>query len=97
MLEELLKTNQSQIAAIMMEPIRSALPDLGYLEGVKALAQKYDVILIFDEVSCGWRLSIGGVQKYLNVVPDMTVVAKAMSNGYPNGSSCRFTNCDGAC
>ena len=86
MLEELLKTNQSQIAAIMMEPIRSALPDLGYLEGVKALAQKYDVILIFDEVSCGWRLSIGGVQKYLNVVPDMTVVAKAMSNGYPMGA-----------
>ena len=86
MLEDLLKNNQNQVAAIMMEPIRSALPDPGYLEGVKALAQKHDVILIFDEVSCGWRLSIGGVQKYLNVVPDMTVVAKAMSNGYPMGA-----------
>ena len=86
MLESLLETNQGKIAAIMMEPIRSTMPDPGYLEGVKALAQKYGVILIFDEVSCGWRLSIGGVQKYLNVVPDMTVVAKAMSNGYPMGA-----------
>ena len=86
MLEDLLKNNENQVAAIMMEPIRSALPDPGYLEGVKALAQEHDVILIFDEVSCGWRLSIGGVQKYLNVVPDMTVVAKAMSNGYPMGA-----------
>ena len=86
MLEDLLKTNRNQIAAIMMEPIRSTLPEPGYLEGVKALAQEHGVILIFDEVSCGWRLSVGGVQKYLNVVPDMTVVAKAMSNGYPMGA-----------
>jgi glutamate-1-semialdehyde aminotransferase len=42
--------------------------------------------LIFDEVSCGWRLAIGGVQDYVGVTPDMTVVAKAMSNGYPMGA-----------
>ena len=85
-LEDLLKAHQGQVAAIMIEPARSELPPPGYLEGVKALAKAYDAILIFDEVSCGWRLSIGGVQEYAGVSPDMTVLAKAMSNGYPMGA-----------
>ena len=85
-LEELLAANRGQVAAIMMEPVRSELPPPGYLEGVKELAGKYDAILIFDEVSCGWRLAIGGAQAHLGIVPDMTVVAKAMSNGYPMGA-----------
>jgi glutamate-1-semialdehyde aminotransferase len=86
MLEALLKAHQGQVAAIMMEPARSELPPPGYLDGVKTLAKAHNVILIFDEVSCGWRLSIGGVQEYVGVTPDMTVLAKAMSNGYPMGA-----------
>jgi glutamate-1-semialdehyde 2,1-aminomutase len=85
-LEKLLRESQGEVAAIMMEPLRSELPPPGYLNSVQTLARKHDVILIFDEVSCGWRLSIGGVQKHLGVTPDMTVVAKAMSNGYPMGA-----------
>ena len=85
-LAQLLDRHQGEVAAIMMEPLRSELPPPGYLEGVKALARAHDVILIFDEVSCGWRLSVGGVQAALNVIPDMTVLAKAMSNGYPMGA-----------
>jgi glutamate-1-semialdehyde 2,1-aminomutase len=84
-LEALLQEHAGDVAAIMMEPARSELPPPGYLEGVQALARAYDVILIFDEVSCGWRLRIGGVQHAVGVTPDMTVVAKAMSNGYPMG------------
>ncbi|MEZ4860738.1 MAG: aminotransferase class III-fold pyridoxal phosphate-dependent enzyme [Caldilineaceae bacterium] len=86
MLEALLDEHHGEVAAIMMEPARSELPPAGYLEGVKALAANHDVILIFDEVSCGWRLAIGGVQQVVGVTPDMTVVAKAMSNGYPMGA-----------
>jgi len=86
MLADLLRTHDGEIAAIMMEPARTELPPPGYLEGVQALAREHDVILIFDEVSCGWRLSIGGVQETVGVTPDMTVVAKAMSNGYPMGA-----------
>ncbi len=86
MLDDLLKAHQGEVAAIMMEPARSEWPAEGYLEGVQALAKAHDVILIFDEVSCGWRLSIGGVQKAVGLTPDMTVVAKAMSNGYPMGA-----------
>ncbi|MEZ4731361.1 MAG: aminotransferase class III-fold pyridoxal phosphate-dependent enzyme [Caldilineaceae bacterium] len=86
MLEALLKEHGGAVAAIMMEPARSELPAPGYLEGVKALAQQHGVILIFDEVSCGWRQAIGGIQSIIGVTPDMTVVAKAMSNGYAMGA-----------
>jgi len=85
-LETLLDEHAGQVAAIMMEPLRSQLPPPGYLEGVKSLAKANDVILIFDEVSCGWRLRIGGAQELTGVTPDMTVLAKAMSNGYPMGA-----------
>ncbi|MFL2764324.1 MAG: aspartate aminotransferase family protein [Dehalococcoidia bacterium] len=84
-LEQLLNENKGEVAAIMMEPLRSDLPEQGYLEGVQKLAKANDVILIFDEVSCGWRTRIGGIQEFLNVTPDMSVFAKAMSNGYPMG------------
>lgn len=86
LLEDLLKEHEGKVAAVMMEPLRSELPPEGYLEGVKALAHQYDALLVFDEVSCGWRLRIGGVQEYTGVIPDMTVLAKAMSNGYPMGA-----------
>ena len=86
MLEKLLEENRGEVAAIMMEPVRSSLPAEGYLQGVKDLAHAHDVILIFDEVSCGWRISRGGAQELLGITPDMTVLAKAISNGYPMGA-----------
>lgn len=86
MLETLLDEHQGEVAAIMMEPARSTLPPTGYLEGVQALAHANNVLLIFDEVSCGWRQAICGIQSIVGVTPDMTVVAKAMSNGYPMGA-----------
>ena len=85
-LAELLEQHGGEVAAIMMEPARSTLPPADYLAGVQALARAHNVILIFDEVSCGWRQAIGGIQSIVGVTPDMTVVAKAMSNGYPMGA-----------
>ena len=86
MLEQLLNEHAGKVAAIMMEPARSELPPDGYLEAVQEMARKHDVVLIFDEVSSGWRYRIGGIQEAVGVTPDMTVVAKAMSNGYPMGA-----------
>ena len=85
-LERRLVENRGEVAAIIMEPMRTDPPADGYLEAVKELARAHDVVLIFDEVSCGWRISLGGAQEYLGVTPDMTVVAKAMSNGYAMGA-----------
>ncbi len=86
LLSNLMSEHEGDVAAIMMEPARSELPEPGYLEAVQELARSYGALLIFDEVSCGWRLAIGGVQVVVGVTPDMTVVAKAMSNGYPMGA-----------
>ena len=86
MLGRLLTEYQGEVAAVMMEPARSEWPEQGYLEGVKELAHRHGALLIFDEVSCGWRESLGGMQKYLGVTPDITVIAKGMSNGYPMGA-----------
>ena len=85
-LRDLLAEHNGEVAAIMLEPMRSELPPPGYLEGVKALARAHGAVLIFDEVSCGFRPHTGGVQAYLGVTPDVTVLAKAMSNGYPMGA-----------
>ena len=84
-LEFILDDHKGEVAAIIMEPMRTNEPPEGWLEGVKALAKKRDVVLIFDEVTCGWRIKVGGAQEYTGVIPDMTVHAKGMSNGYPMG------------
>ncbi len=83
LLEDLLKTHAGQVACIIMEPMRSELPPPGFLEGVRHLASQHGVVLIFDEVSSGFRIALGGVQEYTGVVPDLSVFAKAISNGYP--------------
>ena len=86
MLEDLLKQHEGEIACIIMEPMRTELPPAGYLEGVRELATRHDVVLIFDEVSSGFRIALGGVQEFTGVVPDISVFAKAISNGYPMGA-----------
>lgn len=85
-LARLLEEHAGQVAAVMMEPARSELPAPGYLEEVKRLTHAHGALLIFDEVSCGWRPALGGIQEVTGVIPDITVVAKAISNGYPMGA-----------
>lgn len=87
-LEDLLKKNENDMAAIIITPVGHPLaaevqmPKPGYLEGVRALADKYGCVLIFDEIRSGFRCSIGGAQKYFGVTPDLSTFGKAMANGY---------------
>ncbi|MEZ6054273.1 MAG: aminotransferase class III-fold pyridoxal phosphate-dependent enzyme [Planctomycetaceae bacterium] len=85
-LADLLNQHKGQVAAIIMEPLRSNWPPEGYLADVRKLASDAGVVLIFDEVSTGFRFSPGGVQSVLGVEPDMAVFAKSISNGYPMGA-----------
>lgn len=82
-LGQLLETHRGRVAAVIMEPLRSAWPPAGYLAGVKELCRQHGAVFIFDEVTSGFRLGAGGVQGKLGVVPDMAVFAKSISNGYP--------------
>lgn len=73
----------SELAAIVMEPIRDQDPAPGFLEGVRETAADIGAALIIDEVSAGFRLITGGAHLLFNLKPDMAVFAKAISNGYP--------------
>jgi glutamate-1-semialdehyde 2,1-aminomutase len=81
-----LDDHRGEIAAVIMEPFRSELPPDGYLAGVAKLAAEHDVVLIFDEVSTGFRPHASGAQGLVGVTPDMAVFAKSISNGYPMGA-----------
>ena len=82
-LGQLLDANRGQVAAVMMEPLRSELPPQSYLAGVRKLCDERGIVLIFDEVSCGFRTRLGGIQELVSVTPDLAVFAKSISNGYP--------------
>jgi glutamate-1-semialdehyde 2,1-aminomutase len=75
--------NKNNLAAVIMEPTRSYMPDKGYLKKIRDLCKKYDVVFIFDEITSGWRESLGGIHKKFKVYPDIAVFSKAISNGYP--------------
>ncbi|HNX01764.1 MAG TPA: aminotransferase class III-fold pyridoxal phosphate-dependent enzyme, partial [Candidatus Cloacimonadota bacterium] len=87
-LEDIVKANANDMAAIIITPVGHPLahevemPKPGYLEGVRALADQYGIVLIFDEIRSGFRVSIGGAQKYFGVTPDLSTFGKAMANGY---------------
>jgi glutamate-1-semialdehyde 2,1-aminomutase len=82
-LEKILKKNKNNVAAIVMEPLRSFYPKNNFLQKVRNLATKYKVILIFDEITSGFRLCAGGAHLKFKVNPDMAVFGKALGNGYP--------------
>ena len=71
------------LAAILMEPTRHFDPEPGFLEEIREFATSRGVVLIFDEVSVGWRLHLGGAHLLYGVTPDMAVFSKATGNGYP--------------
>ena len=72
-----------EVAGVVMEPLRNEMPAPGFLEAVKALAKAAGAVLVFDEVSSGFRLCTGGAHLTMGIEPDVAVYAKAMSNGYP--------------
>jgi len=72
-----------EIAAIVMEPARGSGPDEGFLETTRELATRHGAVLVFDEITSGWRMNTGGVHLTYGVTPDLAALAKAMANGFP--------------
>lgn len=85
--EDLLRKHHRDIGAFLIEPIMGNCCGLTatreYLRDVRYLCDRYDVVLIIDEVKTGFRVAKGGVQELLNVKADLCTFAKAMANGYP--------------
>lgn len=80
-LENIIENND--IGVIVMEPLRNHEPEDGFLEKVRKIADESGAVLIFDEITSGWRLNVGGAHEKYNVFPDIAVYGKAMSNGFP--------------
>ena len=84
--ERLLEQYRGQVAAIILEPMRYDMPPPGYLEKLREIATREEVVLIFDEVITGFRLGPGGAQEYFGVIPDMTCLGKIVGGGLPVGA-----------
>lgn len=82
-LKTIVDKNRSDLAAIIMEPIRSLKPEPGFLEGVRNMADEIGAVLIMDEISAGFRMNSGGAHLLLGISPDIAVFSKAIGNGYP--------------
>jgi len=86
---DMIESNRADLAAVIIEPVLGnigpILPDQDYLEDVRRVTEENDVLLIFDEVITGFRLSLGGAQEYFGVVPDMTTLGKIIGGGFPIG------------
>lgn len=88
-LEDVLGAYSEEIAAIILEPVLGAgggvQPEPGYLQGVKQVADKHGVLLIFDEILTS-RLDVGGLQAVYGVIPDLTTMGKYIAGGLPIGA-----------
>jgi glutamate-1-semialdehyde 2,1-aminomutase len=84
-LENILAANKGEVAAIIMEPVGAYGINSKFLHDVKALSRKNKIVLIFDEISSGFRINNGGVHLTFDITPDIVVFSKAISNGYPMG------------
>ena len=82
-LEDIVNKHGDDLAAVVMEPTRYNDPEDNFLEKVKQLTSKCGALLIFDEITIGWRLCFGGAHLKYQVQPDMAIFAKALGNGHP--------------
>ena len=80
----LIDEHGDEIAGVIVEPVQRIIPPVqGFLEGLRELTAKHDIVLIFDEVVTGFRMAYGGAQEYYGITPDLCTLGKACGGGYP--------------
>jgi glutamate-1-semialdehyde 2,1-aminomutase len=82
-LEKILGKNKEKFAAIVLEPDTFEEPNIAFLKEVRKICDKHGIIMIYDEIICGFRTMLGGAAKKYKVFPDLGCFGKAMANGYP--------------
>jgi glutamate-1-semialdehyde 2,1-aminomutase len=89
-IERLIASNENQISAIILEPVVGnmgcVVPREGYLQALRVLCDRHNILLIFDEVMTGFRLALGGAQELYDVKADMTTLGKIIGGGLPVGA-----------
>jgi glutamate-1-semialdehyde 2,1-aminomutase len=88
--EQAFESIGNETAAIIVEPVAGNMncipPEPGFLEGLRALCDRYGCVLIFDEVMTGFRVARGGAQAHYGVTPDLTTLGKVIGGGLPVGA-----------
>lgn len=87
---QIVKGHRSELACIIIEPIAGNMgvvpPDIGFLSALRQLTADNEIVLIFDEVISGFRVSYGGAQALYGIKPDLTVLGKIIGGGLPVGA-----------
>ncbi len=87
-IEQIVEKNKDDLAGIMVEPVlgRGYIPPVkGFLQGLREITRRYDMLLIYDEVQT-FRLARGGAQQLYGVIPDLTALGKIIGGGFPVGA-----------
>lgn len=79
----LIKKYKNKIGVVVIESIRNNYPEKGFLETIRQVTKDLGIVLVFDEITAGWRLTIGGAHLLFGIEPDIAVFGKAISNGFP--------------
>lgn len=87
-LEAQLERYGARTAAVILEPCHFDVPIPGFLQGVRELCNRYETILIFDEMVTGFRWALAGGQEYFGVIPDLATFGKSAANGLPIALLC---------
>jgi glutamate-1-semialdehyde 2,1-aminomutase len=88
--KEAIKQHKNNIACVIIEPIAAnmgvVLPIEGFLEELREITRKNNIVLIFDEVITGFRVALGGAQELFRIKPDLTILGKILGGGFPIGA-----------
>jgi len=89
-IQDVFKQMGNEVACIIVEPgagnMNCIPPVPGFLEGLRALCDEYNSVLIFDEVMTGFRVALGGAQSHYGITPDLTTLGKVIGGGMPVGA-----------
>lgn len=87
LLREVIEKEAHTIAGVLTEPVMCntgcILPKPGYLEGMRDLCTKHGIVLVYDEVITGFRISLAGAQGHYGIKPDLSIFAKGLGGGFP--------------
>ncbi|WP_407705044.1 aminotransferase class III-fold pyridoxal phosphate-dependent enzyme [Thalassotalea eurytherma] len=84
--EAIVEAEKDNLGVVVMEVFRHAMPDLAFIKRVRELCTEHNIVLVFDEISSGFRLNIGGSHLLWDIEPDICVLGKALGNGHPIGA-----------
>lgn len=86
--EKILRDHAHELAGVILEPIQGGFipANQDFMTGLRKITEELNIVLIFDEVKTGFRLSLGGAQKIYGIKPDITALGKVLGGGFPIGA-----------